>query len=168
MRNDGDHDRTLVRLRLLQRPELAVEELRRHKVPLARGQPPQDQIAVAFEIDEGDIGALPDENIAVRTFERRAGNHAMIASLSRRIDPGRDGIEPGPAVLVGERLAPMHLVDVRLGMKPIGVLVDPMQLVREHGSDGGLAAARYAHDNDYGCVAGCRLSWHGAPPTLRR
>src|SRR5213595_997028 len=40
MRNDGDHHRMLVRLRFLQCLELAVEQLRRHEVPVARGQPP--------------------------------------------------------------------------------------------------------------------------------
>src|SRR5208337_1372500 len=105
MRNNRDDDRVLVRLRFLERGELAVEERGRHEMPVACGQPARDQLATALEKNDLHVGALADEDIAVGALERRAGDHAVIADAARRIDPGGNGMQPGPAVLVGEWLA---------------------------------------------------------------
>src|SRR5262245_10510887 len=111
MRNDRDHDCMFVRLRLLKARELAVEQRGRHEVRVARRESPRDQVPIALEIDEADIGAVTDQDIAVGTLERRARDGAMVADPPRRVDPGGDAVQPGPAILVGERHTAVHLLD---------------------------------------------------------
>src|SRR5438270_12109586 len=79
MRNDRDHDCMFVRLRLLEARKLAVEQRGRHEMRVACREPPRDQIPIALEIDEADIRAVADQDIAVNALERRACDDAMIA-----------------------------------------------------------------------------------------
>ncbi len=76
MRSDRDHDRVFVRLRLFERRELAVEQRGWHEVPVACRQPARDQVSLAFEIDDLDVGALADQDIAIGALERRASHGA--------------------------------------------------------------------------------------------
>src|SRR6185312_3086473 len=110
MRNDRDHDCMFVRLRLLEARKLAVEQRGRHEMRVACREPPGDQVPIALEIDEADIGAATDQDIAIGTLERRASDGAMIPDAPRRVDPGGDAVQPGPAILVGERHAAVHLL----------------------------------------------------------
>src|SRR5262245_25889442 len=142
MRNDRDHDRVLVGLRRVDCPELAVEQGGWHEMPVACRQPARDQVPPALKIDDADIGALANQDIAIGAFERRAGDGAMIPDAPRRVDPGGNAMQPGPAVLIGQRLAGVHLPDVGLRVEPVAVLVDPVQPVREHRRNRALAAAR--------------------------
>src|SRR5262249_49306785 len=108
---------------------------------VARREPARNQIPFAFEIDEPDIAPLADENVAVGPFERRAGDDTVITGASRRIDPGRDAVQPWPAVLVRERLPALHLFDVRGRREPVAVLVNPMQAMPQHRGNRALAGA---------------------------
>ena len=148
MRSDRDRDRPFVGGRLLERGELAVEQLRRHEMIGARGDAARDEILIALEIDQPDVLPLADENVAIGPLERRAGDDAMIAGAPRGVDPIGDGMQPGPAILVGERLAMVHLLDVSFGMKPVAVFVKPVQTMREHGADRALARAGNAHHDE--------------------
>src|SRR5262249_6409623 len=112
MGRDRDDDGVLIGLRLFERGELARKQRRWHEMAVTRGNPARDQVLAPFEIDETHVRALIDENVAIGTLERGAGDDTMIAGFARRVDPGGNGLEPGPAVLVGERDAAVHLLDV--------------------------------------------------------
>src|SRR5215471_1694570 len=131
----------LVRLRLFECRELAVEQRAWHEMSVARRQPTRDQIPPALEIDDADVGALADQDIAIGAFERRACDGAMVAGAPSRVDPGGDALQPGPAILVGERLPAVHFLDVRLRVEPIALLENPVQPVSEHRCNRALAAA---------------------------
>src|SRR5262249_36198497 len=152
MRSNRNHDRMLIRLRRFEGRELAVEQGRWHEMPVARRQPTRDQIPPAFEIDDADVGALADQDIAIGAFERRACDGAMVAGAPSRVDPGGDALQPGPAILVGERLPGVHLLDVGLRVEPVALLEDPIQPVGEHRRDRALAAPGYAHHHDDGSL----------------
>src|SRR5262249_53279039 len=94
MRSDREDDWVLVGLRLFECGKLAVEQRRGHKMTVACREPPRNQILFAFEIDKPDIAPLADENVAVGPFEGRAGDDTVITGASRRIDPGRDAVQP--------------------------------------------------------------------------
>src|SRR5262245_26170385 len=103
MWSDRDYDRVFVRARPFERRELAVEQRGRHETPVACRHPTRDQIALALEIDYAHVGALADQDIAIGAFERRARDRAMIADAPGRVDPGGNAVQPGPAILIGER-----------------------------------------------------------------
>ena len=71
-------------------------------MPVACRQPTRDQVALALQIDDADVGALTDQDIAVGAFESRASDGAVIADAPSRVDPGGNAMQPGPAVLIGE------------------------------------------------------------------
>ena len=122
------------------------------------------RFAVAFEENQPNVAPLADQDIAIGALERRAGDDAVIASLAGGVDPGGDGVQPGPAVLIVQRLAVMHLLDVRLRMKPVAVLIGPMQAMREHRRDGAFAGAGNAHHHD----DGRNFRWRLHDAVLRR
>ena len=136
-----------VRQRLLEARKLAVEQRGRHEMRVACREPPGDQVPIALEIDEADIGAATDQDIAIGTLERRASDGAMIPDAPRRIDPGGDAVQPGPAILVGERHAAVHLLYVRRGVEPVALLEDPIQPMCEHHCDRALAATGDPHQH---------------------
>jgi hypothetical protein len=150
MGNDGNGNRTFVGLRLFQGLELAVEERRGHEVIGARGEPAGNEIAVAFEENDAHVAPAADKNIAIGALERRAGNDAVLAVQSRRVDPLGNGAQLRPAIRVIERFAVMHLLDVRLRMEPVTVFVDPMKAMREHSGDGAFARPGDAHHDQDG------------------
>ena len=65
MRNNGDHDRTLIVLRLFERGELAIEQRRRHEMPVARRQASCDEVAVALQMHDADIAPLANQVVAI-------------------------------------------------------------------------------------------------------
>src|SRR6266550_6707926 len=85
-----------------------------------------------------------------------------------RTNPGGDGMKPRPAVLIRQRLAMMHLLDVGLRMEPVAVFIDPMQPVGEHRCNRALAAAGNSHHQDDGRITCRRVRLHDGPPTLQR
>src|SRR5262252_4344123 len=78
MSNDRNNDRMFVRLRLFERCELAVEQRGRHEMPVASRQPARNQVPLALEVDDADVRAFADQDIAISPFERRARDGAMI------------------------------------------------------------------------------------------
>ena len=65
----------------------------------------------------------------------------MIAGAPCGVNPGRNAMQPRPAVLVGERLPTVHLFDIRGRMEPVALLINPMQAMGEHRGNGALAGA---------------------------
>ena len=114
-----------------------------------------DERLVAFQVDQADVDATADQNIPVAALQRGAGDDGVSARKARVVDPAGDRRQPGPAILVRERDAAMHLVDVGGRMKPIGVLELPPKARREQRSDRRLARPRYAHDDHNRDSRGC-------------
>src|SRR5262245_8474675 len=178
MRNDRDHDRVFVQLRLFECREFAVEQRGWDGMLVACRQPARDQVLLTLEIDDADIAALANQDIAIGAFECGAGDGAMIPGAPSRVDPGGNAMQPRPAILICQRLAGVHLPDVGLRVEPVTVLVDPVQPTREHRGNRALAAARDSHHHGDGRIAssrgGCGLGFRGgrlarAPrPSMRR
>jgi hypothetical protein len=91
------------------------------------------------------VGTITDQNLAVTALESRTRDDVMAARTTRLADPGGAGVQPAPPILVGERNAIVHLVDVGSRMEPIGVLELPSQAQSEKRSHGRLPASRNAH-----------------------
>ena len=135
--------------RLFQRVELALEQRGRHEVALASSEPRGDQVEVALEIDEPHVGALVlRDDVAVAPLQRRAGHHAGRAGRAMLGDPGGDRAQPRPAVLVGERLAALHLGDIGGRMETVRVAERAVELRGDQLPDGRLAGTRHAHHHD--------------------
>src|SRR5262249_1021016 len=112
MGGDGSDDRTLVLMRLLERLELAVEQFRRHEVPVTRRETTAAQLRMALERAR-PAAAPPAAGVGgVDGLGGGAGENAMAADAAGRIDPGGNGLEPRPTVLLGERMPAMHFLDV--------------------------------------------------------
>src|SRR5271168_269356 len=94
---------------------------------VAGGDTACDQRLVTLEVDQTDVCTITDKNIAVAALQRGTCDDIMSTRTTRLIDPGGDRVQPGPPILVGERNAAVHLVDVGSGMEPIGVLEFPLQ-----------------------------------------
>src|SRR5262245_63280078 len=129
MRSDRNHYRMFVRLWLVYCRELALKQRGWHEMPVARSQPTRDQVPLALQIDDAHVDAIADQDIAISPFERRASDGAMIADAPGRVDPGGNAVQPGPAVLIGERQAAVHLLDVGRRVEPVALLEDHVQPV---------------------------------------
>src|SRR5262249_31554519 len=108
------------------------------------------------------------DHVAVAALERRAGHDAGRARVAMRFDPGSDRFEPGPAVVVGERLTAAHLLDVGRRVKAVGVAKRAIEPRRDQLADGRFAGARDANPHDRGHARN-RLRHHAlpAPPGSR-
>src|SRR5580704_1676966 len=71
MGSNRDHNRMLVRLRFLERLELALQQRRWHEMAIARRQPARDEVAIAFEKYQAHIVPIADQDVAVSPLERR-------------------------------------------------------------------------------------------------
>ena len=121
------------------------------KCPAPHGHAAGDQLFASFEIDEAHVPAFADQNIAVAALERGAPDDAACRRGARLVDPGGNRAQPRPAVLIGQRNALPHLVDVRRRMKRIGVAELPLERSGEERSDSRFAASGNAHhDKDGG------------------
>ena len=89
MRNDRDHDRVFVRLRLFECRELAVEQRGWHEMPVACRQPTRNQVPLALQIDNADIAAITNQDITIGAFESRAGDGAKAAADQDAVVAGR-------------------------------------------------------------------------------
>lgn len=65
----------------------------------------------------------------------------MLSGRARLVDPGGDGPEPRPAVLIRERHAALHLLDIGGRVEPVGVLEGPIEPVRQHRGKYSVAAS---------------------------
>ena len=112
---------------------------------------PGDDLGVTLQVQEGDLGRVAAQQVAVAALEGRAADHR-----ARRVarEPRPDGLEPRAAVVVVERLAGGHLRDVRRGVEVVGVGERHPQALRDRGADGRLAGPGHAHDDEKGVRGG--------------
>src|SRR5579872_1838415 len=104
-----------------------MQQASRHEMFMTNGKTAGNQCFVTLQIDQTNVCAVADQNIAVATLQCGARDDTMCARAARLVDPASDRAEPGPTVLVAERNAVVHLVNVRRRMKPIGILKLPSQ-----------------------------------------
>jgi hypothetical protein len=83
---DTDHDRMLIRRRLLQGRELAAEQGHRHEMLVPRRHAPADVAVRSFEVNQRYVGAIADANVSVGSFQRRASQHAGFAPRAPTVD----------------------------------------------------------------------------------
>src|SRR5258707_15689892 len=95
---------------------------------MARGETMRDQLAVALEIDDSDLRAVANDDVAVTSLQCRAGHDPVPALGAPAIDLRGDGLEPGKPIGIIERDAAAHLGDVRGRMKIIGFGKAPADL----------------------------------------
>jgi len=65
-----------------------------------------------------------------------ACDDAVSAGMAATVNPSGDRIQPGPTVLIGERNAAVHLLDVRGRVKPVAILKFPSHASGKQRSDG--------------------------------
>ncbi|MFZ0125120.1 MAG: hypothetical protein WAL48_13155 [Xanthobacteraceae bacterium] len=138
---DVDADRVFVEVGLLQDCELAVEEARRHKMLFAGGQARGNHRPVGVQVDDAHLRSPTGQEVAIAAPERRAGDDAGRAGLPPGVDPVCDLLQPGPPVAVIERMAGMHLGDVRRRMELVAFLERPVELLGEGCRDRRFPAA---------------------------
>src|SRR5579859_4971696 len=131
----------------LERIELAGQESGWHEMTFAAAEPLCNESLRALEVNQTDVGSMMREDVAIGALERRAADHHSAARIADAIDLGGNGLEPGPAVLVGQGVACAHLGDVAGRMELVGVLVWPAEPRCQRLADGGLARAGYAHQD---------------------
>ena len=93
------------------------------------------------------VRAMPAQLVAVLALERRATHHPAVGTV--RGEPLPDRFQPRIAVVVVERLTGGHLVDVGRRVEIVGVGERHPQPLRQRRTDGRLAGARNAHDDDW-------------------
>jgi hypothetical protein len=103
---------------------------------------------VATQVDDAHLRSPARQQVAIAAFKRRAGDHTGPADLPPGVDPRCDLLEPGPLVSVVERMAGVHLGDVRRRMEFVAFLEWPPESLGKGGSDRCLAATRDAYDNE--------------------
>jgi len=148
MRSPRSDDRPLVRGRSFQQGQLAVEQRGRHEVAGPLRQPLANHAPGVVKMDEADVRLGQAQPVPVSAGERRAGQD-RVATAGRRIPQGRcQGVEPRPAIRIGERPARSHLFDICRRMKIVGVEESPLQRVGEPPPDFRLAGTAHAHHHE--------------------
>lgn len=162
-----NNDWMLVLFRFFERSELTIQQPRRHKVIFARRKPACDQFPVAPKIDDSHVLLSVHQDISISSFQRGAGYNEMFAQGALAVDLGRNGLKPRPAILIGEGVAPAHLLNVGFRMKTVPLLKGPLQSLGETGRDCAFTGSRYSNDDE-------RKDWRGnsfiahAPSPRRR
>ena len=93
-------DSCLVVLQRLQSLVLRCDKTWRHEVIRASCHTVGDDVLVAGQMNEDDVGAGSAQLVTVAALEGRAGRHGTRAAVIGQ--PGSDGSQPGFAVLIGE------------------------------------------------------------------
>jgi hypothetical protein len=151
LRLDRDNDWILVRSWLLKRLELTVQQISRHEMVMTGGETACDESFVPLEINQADVRPVPNQDIAISSFQCGTGNDAVPARSARSVDPGGNRVQPGPAILIGKRNAGVHFVDIGRRMKPVCIFEFPAKAQSEKRSDRRFPASRNTHhDHNYG------------------
>ena len=141
----------LARVQRFEGLQLAVQQRGRHEVALAGAEPARQDRLVAVEHEELDFAQAGGEPVAIVALQRRAGQDDGLARHEVTGQRLVQGGQPGPAVLVVQRLAPRHLLDVGARVEVVGVQEAGAEPARDLLADGGLAAAADAPDDDGQC-----------------
>jgi hypothetical protein len=60
----------------------------------------------------------------------------MSAGMAATVNPSGDSVQSGPTVLIGERNAAVHLLDIGGRVKPVGILKFPSHASGKQRSNG--------------------------------
>ena len=66
--------------------------------------------------------------LLVSVLECRAGKDDVLATVPCIVDQLGKSLEPGLAILIGQRDSPVHLLDVRRRMVVVGVIELPAEI----------------------------------------
>jgi hypothetical protein len=114
----------------------------------ARGEPRGDHLGAAGEMHEPHVVARLRDAIAITLLERGAREDHVARPRVRGTHDVDDAIEPRRAIVVGQRNARAHLLDVGGRMQVVRIDQRPAEPRGERGPDGRLAAAGNAHQHD--------------------
>src|SRR5437867_7218712 len=89
-----------------------------------------------------DAQALP-----IRAFQCRAGQHRVLARFERALNQLTQTLQPWPSVLVVQRNAAMHLLDVSARMKIVCLIEMPAKFLREQFAYRSFPRSRNAENN---------------------
>src|SRR6266478_6494589 len=146
-RIDGDGIR-----RFFEIGELAGQELFRGVVSFARMQSLEKKIVRSFQIGQLHAG-INLQALAVDLFKRGARQHDAAALRVPLFHGLTNGIQPGDAVVVVERYAVRHFLDVGRRMKVVAVGKFPSKLRSQQLADGGLSGSGGTHqEDDHGSI----------------
>jgi hypothetical protein len=122
-----------------------------------------ESFPVGEQEDQPRFGAAAQQHVTVSAPQRGACHDRGLARRDPFVHPGGDRLQPRPAVGVGKRLSPPHLLDVGRGVERIGVNERPVQASREQRPDGGLAATGRPGDyqDHFLSLPGCRRRLRG-------
>src|SRR5260370_8554210 len=115
---------------------------------LPRGNSARTETSFSLEANKPHPRPVTDQDIAIRALERRTGNHAVSTSTPCSIDPCSNPFQPWPAIVIRQRVAVMHLFDVRGRMEPIGIFIDPTQAKGQQRGYWPLPCFRAPHNHD--------------------
>src|SRR6185437_9643973 len=129
----------LVRGRLLEGIDLALQEGGRHEMPMTSGQVFRHNIASAASIDQTHFRPIADDGLAIGALQRGASDDARLLLGALTVDPGGNGLKPWLAIRIGQRDAGVHFRDVGLGMERVALLERPAKASRQFLRDRRLA-----------------------------
>jgi hypothetical protein len=118
---------------------------------LARREPRRNDLGAPRQVDEAHVARALDP-LAIAALQRRAREDHVARLRCHLAQPVDDAVEPRPAIVVGERDAGAHLLDVGGRMQVVRVDQRPAEGGRERRADRRLARSRHAHQHDdHGC-----------------
>ncbi len=126
---DVEGDALLVVPERLERAQLRREQARRHEVALAGAQTLGQQLVVAGQVHEDGVGRGGAEDVAVGALQRAARDDG--SALGAPGERAADLLQPGPAVVVVERVALGHLAAVGLRVEVVAVDEGHADILRE-------------------------------------
>ncbi|CAG6390601.1 hypothetical protein SCOCK_10070 [Actinacidiphila cocklensis] len=127
---------------------LGVHERGGHEVPRAPGDPPAGCRLTNRQMQEPDSRPRSAEHLAILVPERRARHDSPAAGRRHLPDPPGQVLQPGPAILLGQRPAGGHRGAVRRRMEIVRLQEGHLKPLGEKRPYGGLPAPRDAHDHD--------------------
>jgi len=133
---------------LLQGRELAGNEGRSGKMADARGGARNGDALRDLEINEPHAPTVAAQHRPVSFFQRRAGDHQVLAPINRPRDYGVEHLQPRFAIGLSQRHAGVHLFLVGGGMQLVALHESPAEHRRDSCADGRLPGAADAHHHD--------------------
>jgi hypothetical protein len=142
---DVRRDEVLVRLRRLERRQLAIEHLGLEEVSRMGFHARPNDCGRTVEEDKPGPSKLPTQEVPVGASKRRAGGDGWPRLGVYRLGSLR---QPGPAVGIGETVAARHLRKVGRTVQSVCLDEGPPESGGQARGDLGLADAGHAHHHD--------------------
>jgi hypothetical protein len=93
----------------------------------AGGEPFDDQLTRAFEINQPNIAASTDDLSPIGASQRRAGDYPVLSAATPLVDDCGNRRQPRLAIGISERLSAPHLGDVLGGVEVVAFLEFPAE-----------------------------------------